>query len=179
MRVVLFLLDTVFFVLVGAALLRAWMNTLRLRMTQQPGLFVMAVTDWAVMPLRKVLPRRWRQANADWGSLLAVVLFCLLYAVVWHFLAAGPGRSGGWVATLPVMAVWFGLRTVLQLVMWLVLGFAVLSWVQPHSPVMAVLSRLVDPFLNPLRRVVPTLGGVDLSALALLLLLQIGLMLLG
>lgn len=179
MKVVLFLLDTLFFVLVGAALLRAWMNTLRLRMTQQPGLFVMAVTDWLVVPLRKTLPRRWMQANTDWGSLLAATFLCLLYALVWHLLVGAQGRPGGWVATLPLMAVWFGVRTTLQLLMWLVLGFAVLSWVQPHSPVMAVLDRLVDPFVRPLRRVVPTLGGVDLSALALLLLLQIGLMLLG
>lgn len=179
MRVVLFLLDTVFFVLVGSALLRAWMNTLRLRMTQQPGLFVMAVTDWAVMPLRKALPRRWRQANADWGSLLAAVLFCLLYAVVWHLLAGPAALGGAWVATLPVMALLFALRTTLQLLVWLVLAYAVLSWVQPHSPVMALLDRLVEPFLRPLRRVVPLIGGVDLSALVLVLLLQIGLMLLG
>jgi YggT family protein len=38
---------------------------------------------------------------------------------------------------------------------------------------------LVEPVLGPLRRVVPSIGGVDLSAMALLLLLQIGLMLLG
>lgn len=179
MKVVFFLLDTLFFVLVAAALLRAWMNTLRLRMTQQPGVFVMAVTDWLVVPLRKTLPRRWMQANTDWGSLLAATLLCLLYALVSHLLAGAQGRTGGWVATMPLLAVWFGVRTTFQLLMWLVLGFAVLSWVQPHSPVMGVLSRLVDPFLSPLRRVVPTLGGVDLSALALLLLLQMGLMLLG
>ena len=44
MRIALFLLDTLFFFLVASALLRAWMNSSRLRMTQQPGLFVMALT---------------------------------------------------------------------------------------------------------------------------------------
>ena len=50
-RILSFLLDTLFFVLIGAALLRAWMNRLRINMRVQPGVFVMAVTDWLVKPL--------------------------------------------------------------------------------------------------------------------------------
>ena len=45
-RIVLFLLESLFFVLIGAALLRAWMNWLRINMRTQPGLFAMAATDW-------------------------------------------------------------------------------------------------------------------------------------
>ena len=54
MRVLLFLLDTFFFFLVAAALLRAWMNHLRVPMQVQPGRFVMAITDWLVQPLRRL-----------------------------------------------------------------------------------------------------------------------------
>jgi len=61
----------------------------------------------------------------------------------------------------------------------LVFAFVIISWVQPGSYVHGLLARLVEPLLRPLRRVVPAIGGVDLSAMALLLLLQIGLMLLG
>lgn len=181
MRILLFLLDTVFFFLTGAALLRGWMNTRRMRMTQQPGLFVMAITDWIVRPVRRVLPRAWAQANTDWGSFVAGVLLALLYALIWHLLLAGlmgamPGLPG-WVGVL-VLALSFLLRTVLQGCMLLVLAFAVLSWVQPMSPVYGALDRLVEPLLRPIRRLVPTVGGVDLSVLVLLVLLQIGLMLL-
>lgn len=184
MRVFLFLLDTVFFVLVGAALMRGWMNTRRLRMTQQPGLFVMAVTDWIVKPLRKLLPRAWAQANTDWGSLVAALVLAVLYSAAWHALQSlsfGLGMHGLWAGlwAMPLLAFVFLLRTGLQLLMLLVLAQAVLSWTQPMSSAQAVLNRLLDPVLQPLRRVVPVLGGVDLSSLVLLVLLQVGLILLG
>jgi len=181
MQILLFLLDTVAFVLVGAALLRAWMNTQRLRMTQQPGLFAMALTDWLVQPLRRSLPRAMAQARLDWSSLLAAFLLGLLYSALWHALLGGqlPGvQSLGWLITLPFVALTFMLRTALQGLMILALAYAVLSWVQPHSPVLGTLARLVEPLLAPLRRWLPRLGGVDLSVLVLVILLQIGLMLL-
>ena len=55
-RILDFLLETAFFVLIAAALLRAWMNWLRVSMFAQPGSFVMALTDWLVKPLRRTLP---------------------------------------------------------------------------------------------------------------------------
>jgi YggT family protein len=70
-------------------------------------------------------------------------------------------------------------RVALQALTMLVFAFVIISWVQPGSYVHGLLSRLVEPVLGPLRRVVPSIGGVDLSAMALLLLLQIGLMLLA
>ena len=57
--------------------------------------------------------------------------------------------------------------------MWLVLIYAVLSWVRAGSDAGYALGQLVEPMLRPLRRVVPQVGGVDLSPLALLVLLQV------
>ncbi len=181
MRILLFLLDTVFFFLTGAALLRGWMNSRRMRMTQQPGLFVMAITDWIVRPVRQVLPKAWAQAHTDWGSLVAGALLALMYALIWHLLAVGVAASLSGVTGLMgvfVLTLTFLLRTVLQGCMLLALAYALISWVQPMSPVFATLERLVEPLLRPIRRIVPTVGGVDLSVLVLLVVLQIGLMLL-
>lgn len=182
MQILLFLLNTLFFFLVGAALLRGWMNSRRMRMTQQPGQFVMAVTDWIVQPIRKSLPRAWAQANTDWGSYLASLLLSLAYSAVYHSVLGGqlPGvQNLGWMVTLPLMALMFLLRTVLQGLMLLALAYAILSWVQPHSPLQATLARLVEPLLQPIRRIVPTVGGVDLSVLLLIVLLQVGLIILS
>jgi hypothetical protein len=55
MHIAAFVLEVVFQWLVGAALLRAWMNGLRVNMRVQPGIFVMALTDWIVKPLRRWL----------------------------------------------------------------------------------------------------------------------------
>lgn len=187
MHALLLILDTVFFLLVGAALLRAWMNGLRLRMTQQPGLFVMALTNWAVMPLRRVMPRAMAQSSIDWASLLTAVLLSLAYGLIWFAIVAGMGNSvasvlvrelQGW-GIVPVVALKFLLRTALQGLTVLIIAQAILSWVQPQSPAMGVLSRLCGPLLRPLQRVIPLVGGVDLSPLVAVLLLQLGLYLLG
>ena len=183
MRIVFFLLETFFFFLVAAALLRAWMNHLRIHMSAQPGRFAIAVTDWLVRPVRRVLPRALAQSRVDWGSIIAAVLLCLLYGVVWLLLAisVSPAPLSLEAALIPVasMAGRLLVRTLLQGLMLLLLGYAILSWVQPHSPVLATLDRLCAPILRPVRRVVPLVGGVDLSVLLLIILLQVGLMLLG
>ncbi|QHE85770.1 YggT family protein [Hydrogenophaga sp. BPS33] len=183
MRIVFFLLETFFFFLVAAALLRAWMNHLRIHMSGQPGRFAIAVTNWLVAPVRRVLPSSLAQSRIDWGSLLAAVLLCLAYGVVWLLLASSvssaPLSMEAAVGTVGTMAVRMLVRTLLQGLMLLLLGYAILSWVQPHSPVMAILERLCSPLLRPIRRVIPLVGGVDLSVLVLIILLQVGLMLLG
>lgn len=183
MRIVFFLLETFFFFLVAAALLRAWMNHLRINMSGQPGRFAIAVTDWLVAPLRRVLPRSLAQSRIDWGSLSAAVLLALAFGGLWVLLAASvsaaPGSAAGAVSLVATMALRLLVRTLLQGLMILLIGYAILSWVQPQSPVMGTLDRLCAPILRPVRRVVPLIGGVDLSVLVVIILLQVGLMLLG
>ena len=178
-RVLGFLLETVFYLLMGAALLRAYMNWLRINMSAQPGTFVMALTNWLVKPLRQLLPQTLLRSRLDWASLTAAGLMALVYALLagWLFGWLGGGELPvlGWLS----LALHMLARVALQALTMLVFAYVIISWVQPGSPVHGLLSRLVEPPLAPLRRVVPPLGGVDLSAMALLLLLQIGLMLLG
>lgn len=176
MQILWFLLDNLFFILVGAALLRAWMNHARLRMTQQPGLFVMAISDWIVRPLRRTLPRRWQQARLDWASLVAAGLLAFAYALLVHGLSLIPLPGFDlleWAWSVPAQALLFLLRTALQGLMGMTLIYALLSWIQPFSPAGAVLAALLEPLLQPLRRRLPQVGGIDLSALVLMLLLQV------
>ena len=184
-RVLSFLLETFFFVLIAAALLRAWMNWTRVNMRGQPGVFVMAVTDWLVKPMRLALPKAVAQSKIDWASLLAAALFALIYGLVWWLLFTVILGGMGLAALDPVMllsllgfALKMLLRVALQTMMILVIGFAILSWVQPGSPAYSLLGRLTEPLLEPLRRIIPSVGGIDLSAIVLILALQIGLMVL-
>lgn len=180
-RILAFLLETLFFVLIGAALLRAWMNYLRINMRAQPGIFVMAVSDWIVRPLRRVLPKAVAQSRVDWASVGAAFVLALLYALL-LVLLLGMGPLADLIVLLPALllaALKMLLRVALQVAFVAVLAFAIISWVQPGSPMYSLLGRLTEPLLAPLRRVIPQIGGVDLSALVLLLLLQIGLMILG
>jgi YggT family protein len=178
MRMLFFLLETIFYVLMGAAMLRAYMNWLRISMTAQPGTFVMALTNWLIQPLRRVLPVSLARARLDWASVIAACLLALVYALMTALLL---GWISGDVPVLEVLAVALKMlcRVALQSLTMLVFAFVIISWVQPGSSVYGLLARLVEPPLAPLRRVVPVVGGVDLSAMALLLLLQLGLMALG
>lgn len=179
-RVLSFLLDTLFFVLIGSALLRAWMNRLRINMQAQPGVFVMAVSDWLVKPLRRALPKAVAQSRVDWASLLAALLLSLLYAVLWAALVGALlNLTADMLPALLLTGLKMLLRVALQLAFAVVLVYALISWLQPGSPMYGLLGRLAEPLLTPLRRFIPSVGGVDLSALVLLLLLQIGLMVLG
>ena len=183
-RILAFLLETAFFVLIAAALLRAWMNWLRVSMSAQPGSFVIALTGWLVKPLRRALPKSLLQSRVDWASVLAAALMALAYAVLgWLLFSVLMDTSDGGLnfvsaILLPVFALKMLLRVTLQTLFVLVLGYAILSWVQPGSPTYSLLARLTEPLLTPLRRVIPSIGGVDLSALVLLVLLQIGMMVL-
>ena len=181
-QILAFLLQTAFFVLIAGALLRAWMNWLRVSMAGQPGTFVMALTDWLVKPLRRALPVSWMKARLDRASVLAAVILALCYAVLTALLFGLLGglddRSGEVWLLLPLVAVKMLLRVALQTLFMLVLGYAILSWVQPGSRAYVLLARLTEPMLAPLQRVIPTIGGIDLSALVLLVVLQIGMMVL-
>lgn len=61
----------------------------------------------------------------------------------------------------------------LNLVFLLTIALAILSWMNPMATIMPVLRVLTEPLLAPLRRILPTPGGLDLSPIALLILAQI------
>lgn len=171
-----FLLEVAAGLLSGVCLLRLYMQYQRIPMSARSGnpmgKFIFAFTDWLVLPLRKVVPAvgRW-----DMASLVAAFLVQLAqFAVLWALL--GMGAS---VASVLVYAVFGLLRMTISGLTGLVIVYAVLSWVQTQSYLSDLLERLVMPVLIPIRRVLPLVGGIDLSPLVLLVLLQIAGIVLG
>jgi len=171
-QIVSFLLDVAGGLLTGACLLRLYMQWQRVPFGNPVGRLVFALTDWLVLPLRRAVPA---VRGIDWASLLAALLVQLVqYLVLWIILGAG----AGW-AWLPWLALFGLLRVVVSAVMGLVIVYTVMSWVQARSPIANVIDRLAEPILRPVRRLLPPLGGVDLSPLVLIVLLQVLLMVLG
>jgi YggT family protein len=169
-EIVSYLLEIVAGLLGGACLLRLYMQWQRVPFGNPIGRFVFAVTDWLVLPLRKVLPAI---RKIDTASLVAAYL---IECAQWLLLLALRGRIE---PELLFGLALFGLvRLALSAMMALVLVYAVLSWVQNESPMADLIDRLCMPLLRPFRRVIPLVGGIDLSPLALLVVLQISLMLL-
>ncbi|WP_114973138.1 YggT family protein [Rhodoferax ferrireducens] len=175
-QIISLLLEVVTGVLGGACLLRLYMQYQRIPMSSRSGnplgRFVFALTDWLVLPLRRVVPAagRWDLASLVGAYLLESTQFVLLWVLA--------GADGGLFA-VPILAVFGLLRLVISGLTGLVIVYAVLSWVQTHSVMSDVIERLCAPPLTPIRRVLPLVGGIDLSPLVLLVLLQIASILLG
>jgi YggT family protein len=97
-----------------------------------------------------------------------------LFGVQWLMLGGGAS-----VLSVAILAVFGVARMAISSLTGLVIVYAVLSWVQTQSYLSDLMERLVTPVLAPIRRMVPLVGGVDLSPLALLVLLQIAAIVLG
>jgi len=170
------LLEVVAGFLSGACLLRLYMQYQRIPMSVRSGNalgpFVFAVTDWIVLPLRRLVPAI---GSIDSASLLAAYLLQLAEFVVLWLLA---GADGGLFA-VPILAVFGLVRLSISGLTALVIVYAVMSWVASHSVLADVVERLVAPLLLPIRRWLPLVAGVDLSPLVLLVILQIAAIVLG
>ena len=175
MQAIAFLLDAVAGFFCSLFVLRFLMQAMRVSFAGQIGDFVVKLTNWAIKPLRRVIPGF---AGLDWASLLAALLTQLILAVLLVGLA-GPGLNAepGAVAG---MLLWFAVRALLRIGVYIFIGAlilqAVLSWINPYSPLAAPAHQLTRPLLDPIRRVVPAISGIDLSPLVAILLLQVVLM---
>ena len=171
-QILQFLLEVVSGLIAGACLLRLYMQAQRIPFNIPVGQLVFALSDWIVMPLRKIIPSR---SQYDLSSLVAAVLVMLVqYVLLWLLLGAN-GNPG----LVPVLALFGLLRMVLTGLIGILIVYAILSWVQPYSPIYGVLQRLADPLVAPIRKVVPLIGNVDFSALIALIGLQVLLMVLN
>ena len=175
-QIVSLLLEVVAGFLSGACLLRLYMQYQRVPMSARSGnplgKFVFALTDWIVLPLRRVVPAI---GALDTASLLAAFLLQLAeFGLLW-LLA---GAAGGLFA-VPILAAFGLLRMAISGLTVAVIIYAVLSWVQTNSVMADVIERLVAPLLQPIRRFLPLIGGIDLSPLVLLVILQIAAIVLG
>lgn len=170
-RILWLLIETVGSLLAVACVLRAYAHRVHLNPRNPISQFVSALTDWMVMPLRKLIaPSR----TMDWASLLAALLVTTLTAVLFFVIVGGVSvPNPGLVLFLAV--VWL-VRWSVYLIIGLVLLQAILSWVNPYAPLAPAIQQLTQPFLAPIRKFVPLIGGVDLSPLVLILALQVVLM---
>jgi YggT family protein len=169
-----FLVNVVFATLVYAVLLRFMMQWLRAPFRNPLGQAVAALTDWAVLPLRRVIPG---YRGYDWASLLLAWLFQALWLAA--VVALGTGVVTSSVAALvAALAVVELIKAALWILMVAVFVQAILSWVAPDGPLAGVLNALTFRVLAPVRRVVPPLGGaLDLSPLIVIVIAQLLLML--
>ena len=171
-NIVSLIVDTIGALVVGACLLRIWMQMRRVGMRNPVGIFVMAMTDWIVRPLRRIVPGA---GGIDWASIVAAFLISLVAVLaVTLTLSALQGflRLPSPDLVIELALVWL-VRWGLYLAQLIVLLVAVLSWINPFSPVLPILDALTAPLLRPIRQILPTIGRFDLSPMVLFLLIAI------
>ena len=170
------LINVVFGLLTYSLLLRFFMQALRAPFRNPIGQATMALTDWVVKPLRRIIPG---VRGYDWATLLAAWVFQVLWMVA-IYLVFGAGfdlASPSAVGYLAFNAVIRLLQTALWMLIIVVFVQAILSWVAPDGPLSGLLNALTFPFLRPLRRRIPPLGGtLDLSPLIVIVVAQIALL---
>ncbi|MBZ2207758.1 YggT family protein [Massilia sp. R798] len=163
------IVDAVATILGGILLLRFWMQAIRVRPPNSVAQFTFTLTDWLVRPLRRIVPG---VGGYDWASLIGAFLIVLLATSV-VLLTGASGEA-------------MFLLALYRFLTWIIYGFialliieAIFSWVNPQAPLAPFVRALNDPLLRPLRKVVPLVGGLDLSLLVALILLQIAQVVLG
>jgi YggT family protein len=175
MEAIFFLVNAVVSFFTTMFMLRFLMQMTRVSFAGQIGDFVVKLTNWAVKPLRRIVPG---VGGVDWASLLAALWLQLLMAGI-IIGASSAAISADGIGML-LMILMFAIRGLLRLTIYIMVGAiilqAVLSWINPYSPVAPLVNQLVRPLLDPIRRFVPTISGIDLSPLVAILLLQVVLM---
>lgn len=163
-----FLLNTVFTLFGAALLLRAWLQFVRLPPYNPVSNAVLQFTNWLVLPLRRVIPGT---RGIDWASIVATLITSLVYVML--TIAIAGIDPLGLMPALLIVALLTVVKWALNLIIWMTILMALLSWLNPRSPAMPILYQLTAPLLNPLRRVVPQLGGIDLSPILLFVIVQV------
>lgn len=163
-----FLISVVFGFLVLAALLRLMLAWVRADFYNPLSQFVVKVTNWAVLPLRRLIPA---MGKLDSGTVVFLLLVqCIELALIALVSGFGVNPLG-----LPVWALGELLGLTITVFVVSIFIEVILSWISPgnYNAMTDLMMRLNQPLLNPVRRLMPDTGGFDLSPLIVLVGLQL------
>jgi YggT family protein len=171
-----FLIETAFGLFVVALLLRFYMQWVRAPYRNPLAEFLRALTDFMVVPARRVVP-------GLFGLDLATFALAWLIQLAEIFIvmqlrgfepAAGAGSAFAWLVLLALVVL---AKVALFVLLVIVVVQVALSWLQPEGRWMPLLNSLTRPMLRPFQRRIPPVGNVDLSPLFALVVIQLLLML--
>jgi YggT family protein len=174
-QAIAFVVDAIASLFILAALLRFWMQALRAPTRNPIAYFSMALTDFAVKPLRRVVPGVFK---LDLASLLVALLFeFVLQVILWMLAGGSPLENPAALSVVLFFAFVKLIRLTIYIFMGAVIIQAVLSWMSPYHPVAPFFDALARPLLKPVQKAIPPIGGVDITPVFVLIFLQLVLML--
>ncbi|AFP85221.1 YggT family protein [secondary endosymbiont of Ctenarytaina eucalypti] len=161
-----FLVKTLIDLYMMVLLLCIWMQLAHSDFYNPFTQFIVTITDPVIGPLRRIMPTLGTLDSASLllGCMLAIIKFPLLIMIEMRCLILEPIYL-----LVGLLAL---LKTAGELVFWVLIIRSLLSWItQGHSPIDVVLYQLSEPLMYPIRRVLPAIGGIDFSAMVLILIL--------
>lgn len=158
MTALAFLVQTVFGFYILAVILRFLLQWVRADFYNPLVQFLVRITNPLLAPLRRIIP------GYRGLDLAAIVLAFALQAVemlLITLLLSQPIGAGG----LLLLTVLELLKLLINIYLWGVIIQVALSWFNPdpYHPAARVLAQLTEPVLRPVRRIIPSISGVDLS----------------
>ncbi len=164
------LLQVLVSIVAGACLLRCYLQWLAFNLgagqSRTIGAYILPLTNWIVIPLRRIIPSIGR---FDVASFLAAYLLVAGKTAILLLLSGAALSNMSWL----LLALIDFADLILSGLVGLVLASVILSWISAGSQSQYLVSLLVDPLLAPIRKAMPSFGALDLSPLALLLILQV------
>ena len=161
-----FLLDTIFTIALMIVMLRLWLQLVRADFYNPLSQFVVKATNPLIIPLRRVIARI---GPLDTASLLLALLVAAAKVLTIQLLLAGEVNLGATV----VGAIVVFIKEAFSLLFWVIVIRAIMCWFsQGRNPMEHQLHQLTEPLLSPIRKIIPPMGGLDLSVLVLLVALQ-------
>ena len=168
----LFLLQSLLGLLTLAFLLRFYFQLTKVSFQQQAVQVIVTLTNFAVKPMRRIVPSL---GKFDLSTLLLAFITQWGLAVSTLWLKGFPllvaGSNIWWIVI--VIALLGVISISVTIFMYAVLLQAILSWINPYTPIAPVLDNLTLQVLRFLRRFIPTAGGLDLTPLIFILTAQL------
>jgi len=128
---------------------------------------IFKVTSPIIAPVRRVIPAIGRLDTAT-----VLIAFAVQFFVLW-LTTLITGQTGSF-AILVFYAVIKMLTLTIMLFMFAIIISIIISWIAPgqYSPIAAIANTLSEPVLRPFRRIIPPLGGFDISPIFAIILLS-------
>ena len=167
-----FLLNTLLSLMSLAFLLRFYLQATNAPFRNPLSQAVVTITDFAVTPVRRFVPSIFK---LDTSTLLLAFVTQLILEFALHYLGDFPFKLAG-------NSIWMGLAGLsalhvanfsLDLFLYAIVAQALLSWVNPYTPIAPALEALTRPILNPIRQFITSPNGLDLSPLVAILSAQL------
>ena len=153
-----FLIDILLQMYAMILLLRVILQWVRADFYNPACQFIVKITNPVVKPVRRFIP-------GLWGIDMATVLLVLIITAI--KLAAVYALSGYSIGIAPLImgSVLDSIQLLLSIFLYGIIIQALLSWINPdpYNPMMVLLNSITRPVLRPFQRLLPPMGGFDIS----------------